>query len=248
MGKKHAIFYNAEGRGDHVRYMILASTTCTDSVDEAAEIDDWFVDVRAYLASLQPPKYPFAIDRGLADQGEGIFQDTCKKCHGTYGDSPRYPNQVVALGKVGTDPELASKGFSDADRFLDWFQRSFYGELSQAAPALGYIAPPLDGVWATAPYLHNGSVPTIAALLDSRSRPTFWRFEREGDDHPAYDEARLGWAYRELEHGKAGAMSWDERNKIYDTSLTGYGSQGHTYGDDLSELERLALMEYLKTL
>jgi cytochrome c5 len=247
-GKKHAMFYNAEGRGDHVRYMILASTTCTDSVDEAAEIDDWFVDVRAYLASLQPPKYPFAIDRGLADQGEGIFQDTCKKCHGTYGESPRYPNQVVALGKVGTDPELARQGFSDADRFLDWFQRSFYGELSQAAPALGYIAPPLDGVWATAPYLHNGSVPTIGALLDSRSRPTFWRFEREGDDHPAYDEARLGWAYRELEHGKAGAMSWDERNKIYDTSLTGYGNQGHTYGDDLSELERLALIEYLKTL
>jgi hypothetical protein len=155
---------------------------------------------------------------------------------------------VVALGKVGTDPELASKGFSDADRFLDWFQRSFYGELSQAAPALGYIAPPLDGVWATAPYLHNGSVPTIAALLDSRSRPTFWRFERAGDNHPAYDEGRLGWAYRELEHGKAGAMSWDERTKIYDTSLTGYGNQGHTYGDDLSELERLALIEYLKTL
>jgi hypothetical protein len=139
-------------------------------------------------------------------------------------------------------------GFSDADRFIDWLQRSFYGELSQAAPALGYIAPPLDGIWATAPYLHNGSVPTIAALLDSRSRPTYWQYDREGNEQPAYDETTLGWAYRELDQGKAGAMSWDERNRIYDTSLRGYGNQGHAFSDDLSESDRLALIEYLKTL
>ncbi|MCG6897432.1 MAG: hypothetical protein LJE60_10050 [Thiocapsa sp.] len=248
MRKKHAMFYNAEGRGDHVGHMMLASTTCSDSVEEVREIDAWFVDVRAYLAGLEPPKYPFAVDQALADQGYSVFETYCKKCHGRYGEDWRYPNRVVALGKVGSDPELARKGFSDADRFIDWFQRSVYGELSQIAPALGYIAPPLDGVWATAPYLHNGSVPTIAALLDSGSRPTYWRFDREGDDRPAYDEARLGWAYRELDEGKAGAMSWDERNRIYDTSLTGYGNQGHTYGDELSESERLALIEHLKTL
>jgi mono/diheme cytochrome c family protein len=248
MGKKHAMFYNGEGRGDHVRYMMLASTTCTDTVEEAAEIDAWFVDVRAYLASLQPPEYPFAIDRVLAERGASVFEKTCKECHGTYGDEPTYPNRVIALGKIKTDPELARKGFSDADRFLKWFGRSFYGELSQAAPALGYVAPPLDGVWATAPYLHNGSVPTIAALLDSRSRPTYWRFDRDGDDRPLYDDVGLGWAYRALENGKAGAMSWDERNHIYDTSLPGYGNQGHTFGDDLTDPERLALLEYLKTL
>lgn len=248
VGKKHAMFYNGEGRGDHVRYMILASTTCTDSVEEAAQIDAWFVDVRAYLASLQPPKYPFAIDHGLADQGYAVFQDTCKECHGTYGEDPRYPNRVIALGKVETDPEVARKGFSDADRFLAWFDQSFYGELSQAAPALGYVAPPLDGVWATAPYLHNGSVPTLAALLDSRSRPDFWQFDREGDEQPAYDQSAVGWAYRELNEGKSSAMSWDERNRIYDTSLKGYGNRGHTFGNDLSPSERLALLEYLKTL
>jgi cytochrome c5 len=248
MGKKHAMFYNGEGRGDHVRYMILASTTCTDSVEEAAEIDAWFVDVRAYLASLQPPKYPFKIDHALAEQGYSVFHDTCKECHGTYGEDARYPNRVIALGKVKSDPEVARKGFSDADRFIDWLQRSFYGELSQAAPALGYIAPPLDGVWATAPYLHNGSVPTIAAMLDSSSRPTYWQYDREGNEQPAYDETTLGWAYRELDQGKAGAMSWDERNRIYDTSLPGYGNQGHAFGDDLSESDRLALIEYLKTL
>ncbi|MBK1718609.1 c-type cytochrome [Thiocystis violacea] len=248
VGKKHAMFYNAEGRGDHVRYMMLASTTCTDSVEEAAAIDAWFVDVRAYFTTLKPPEYPFPIDPGLAERGYALFQETCKECHGTHGEEARYPNKVIALGKVKTDPMLARKGFGEADRFLRWFQSSFYGELSQAAPALGYIAPPLDGVWATAPYLHNGSVPTIAALLDSRQRPTYWEFDRAGDDQPAYDRDRLGWAYRSLDHGKAGAMGWDERNRLYDTGLSGYGNQGHTFGDDLSDPERTALIEYLKTL
>ncbi|MBK1645460.1 hypothetical protein CKO25_12550 [Thiocapsa imhoffii] len=248
MAKKHAMFYNAEGRGDHVRYMILASTTCTDSVAEAAEIDAWFVDVRAYLASLSPPRYPFPIDPLLAQEGATVFENTCRECHGTYGATPSYPNRVIALGKVKTDPELARKGFSDANRFLDWFGRSFYGELSQAAPALGYIAPPLDGVWATAPYLHNGSVPTLAALLESGTRPTYWEFDREGDEQPAFDPVNVGWTYRVRETGKAGAMSWDERNRIYDTSRPGYGNQGHSFGDELSTAERQALIEYLKTL
>ncbi len=248
VGKKRAMFYNAEGRGDQVRYMMLASTVCTDSVDEAAAIDAWFVHVRAYLASLEPPSYPYPIDPDLANEGYRVFQANCKKCHGTYGEDPFYPNKLVALDKVKTDPLLARKGFKEADRFLHWFQRSFYGELSQAAPALGYIAPPLDGVWATAPYLHNGSIPTIAALLQSESRPTYWEFDREGDARPAYDRNQLGWAYRVLPHGKAGATSRNERYRIYDTTSSGYGNQGHTFGDDLRTDERLALIEYLKTL
>ncbi len=248
VGKKHAMFYNAEGRGDHVRYMMLASTTCTDSVEEAAAIDAWFVDVGAYFAQLEAPKYPFPIDAQLAERGYAVFQDTCKECHGTYGERARYPNKVIALGKVKTDPAMARAGYGEADRFLKWFQRSFYGELSQAAPALGYIAPPLDGVWATAPYLHNGSVPDLAALLDSEQRPTYWEFDREAPAQPEFDRQRLGWAHRTLDHGKAGAMSWEERNRIYDTTQPGYGNQGHTFADDLTETERDAVLEYLKTL
>ena len=73
MRKKHASFYNAEGRGDQVRLMMLASTTCTDTVQEAADIDAWFVDVRAYLMTLQPPPYPYAVEQALADRGERLF-------------------------------------------------------------------------------------------------------------------------------------------------------------------------------
>jgi mono/diheme cytochrome c family protein len=248
MRKKHALFYNGEGRGDQVRYLMLTSTICTDSVEEARAMDSWFLDVRAYLATLEPPRYPYAIDQALANRGHRLFQANCKTCHGTYEDDWRYPNKVVALGKVGTDAELARAGYSDAERFLHWFQGSFYGELAYAAPALGYLAPPLDGVWATAPYLHNDSVPTLADLLESPKRPIFWEFARAQDGSPVYDQERIGWRYDRLREGKSGAMSWEARNRIYDTNQKGYGNRGHDFGDALEAEERRALLEYLKTL
>ena len=51
-----------------------------------------------------------------------------------------------------------------------------------------------------------------------------------------------------ISFGKVGAMSWAERDQIYDTSLIGYGNQGHAFADGLSVAERAALLEYLKTL
>ncbi len=246
--KKHALFYSGAGRGDHARFMMLVAAICTDTVAQAEAIDAWAPDVRAYLAELPSPKYPYPIDRSLAERGYPVFQSHCKRCHGTYAEDWRYPNQVVALGKVGTDPELARAGYADSERLRAWFQQSFYGALSQAAPALGYAAPPLDGVWATAPYLHNDSVPTLVALLDSRARPTYWRFKRTAGDQPIYDRAHVGWDYEVLTAGKAAAMSWDERNRIYDTTGKGYGNRGHAFGDVLSAEQRRALVEYLKTL
>ena len=245
VGKKHAMFYNGEGRGDHVRYMMLASTTCTDSVAEARAIDAWFKDVRAYLATLQAPPYPYPIDTELAVAGEELFKSECKKCHGTYGAKARYPNKLIALDKVGTDPMLAEKAYHDGERFVRWFNGSFYGEDSSSQPALGYVSPPLDGVWATAPYLHNGSVPTLAALLDTEARPTRWRFD--GAD-PAYDQSALGWTFRSLAKGREQFASLDEQKWVYDTTRPGFGNQGHDFGDVLSGDERRALLEYLKTL
>ena len=225
--------------------MLLAATICTDTVTDTAAIDAWFPDVRAYIESLGPPKYPFPINRGLVTQGREIFAANCARCHGSYGDDAAYPNRVIGLPRIGTDPALATSAFKDSDRFIRWYNQSFLGEISRVAPALGYIAPPLDGIWATAPYLHNGSVPSIRMLLESKKRPTYWRFAAE---IPALDQQELGWGYRAVPYGKAGAMSWEERNRIYDTTLPGYSNRGHTFGDGLTEAERDALLEYLKTL
>ena len=225
MKKKHALFYSTEGRGDHARFMMTAALLCTDSVAEAREIDDRYAaDLRAFIASLEPPRYPFAIDQTLAEQGRDVFNNTCSRCHGSYGNDWSYPNLVIALDEVGTDPALANAMTGEAERFTRWYNQSFFGELARAAPAPGYIAPPLDGVWATAPYLHNGSVPTIEALLNSNQRPKYWTRSFDSKD---YNQRTLGWNYTELDYGKAGAQNRDERKRIYDTTLTGYSNQGH---------------------
>ncbi len=242
MSKKHSMFYHGGGRGDHAPWMMTASTLCTDSVEEAKQIDSYFPDVQAFIYSLKPPEYPFEIDAALAEKGQQVFERSCGGCHGTYGSEPSYPNLIVALEEVGTDPELARSATQNEDRFIRWFNRSFYGQRAQAAPAPGYYAPPLDGVWATAPYLHNGSVPTIEALLDSASRPQRWARSFDSTD---YDPKALGWRYTEP---TAEPQDPEEGKRIYDTSRLGYSNQGHTYGDALTPDERRAVVEYLKTL
>ena len=112
--------------------------------------------------------------------------------------------------------------------------------------ARGYQAPPLDGVWASAPYLHNGSVPTLYHLLKSDTRPTVYtRSFRTGKED--YDPVKVGWRFREVEaiDPKKPAV---ERRKVYDTREPGRGNGGHEFGDDLTEAERMAVIEYLKTL
>ena len=242
MSKKHAMFYHGGGRGDHAPWMMTATTLCTDSVEEAEQIDSYFPDVQAFIYSLEPPEYPFEINTQLADKGKPVFERSCSGCHGTYGSDPSYPNLIVALDEVGTDPELALSATQRADRFIKWFNRSFYGRRARAAPAPGYYAPPLDGVWATAPYLHNGSVPTLETLLDSARRPTKWARSFDSTD---YDEKALGWRYTEP---SVDPQDPEEKNRIYDTTRLGYSNLGHLYGDELTAQEREAVVEYLKTL
>jgi mono/diheme cytochrome c family protein len=250
MQKKNAMFYVGAGRGDHARIMMTASTLCIDSVAEARAIDAYFPDIRAFLLGLRPPAWPFAVDTALAAAGRQVFDDTCARCHGTYGepgaaDDGAYPNLLVALDEVGTDPTLATGAAQFADDYVRWFNDSFFGELSFLSPARGYVAPPLDGIWATAPFLHNGSVPTLAALLESPARPTYFTRTFDTDD---YDEAAVGWRFTPRATGQDAEPDDDVRVRIYDTTLLGYGNGGHTFGDALSAGDRTALLEYLKTL
>ena len=110
----------------------------------------------------------------------------------------------------------------------------------------GYQAPPLDGIWATAPYFHNGSVPTLDGVLNSAKRPKiFTRSFRT--DEADYDKEKIGWKVEEVPAPKA-SLEAIERRKVYDTSKPGRGNGGHTYGDKLTAEERTAVTEYLKTL
>lgn len=246
MQKKPAMFNMGEARGDHARMMMAASMLCVDSIRDLEQINARAADIRAYIASLQPPKWPFDIDAELATAGREQFERNCSVCHGSYGENPAYPARLVPLGTIGTDPTLVEFAHGDGIAYVDWFNRSWYGQGATAAPGPGYVAPPLDGIWATAPYLHNGSVPDLRALLDASRRPTLWRHvARDGSDPQSYDQVNLGWRHEVPDEDKSSAT---EPERIYDTRLPGYDNGGHHFGDHLEPQQRTAILEYLKTL
>ena len=234
--KKTALYWNGMGRGDFSKLLMQASVLGLHDSTQARQVQQHFVDVAAWLKTLEPPKYPGAVDQDLALQGLAVFEENCSRCHGTYGDDWTYPTKLVSLPTVGTDPYMALY-LSRQSQLHTWYNESWYATTppySELIPEEGYVAPPLDGVWATAPYLHNGSVPTVAAVLDSEIRPNTWkRFEG------TYDLENMGLVYQEAKPRGA---------EVYDTSQPGYGNMGHYFGDKLSIEERRAVIEYLKTL
>ena len=106
--------------------------------------------------------------------------------------------------------------------------------LDTKAPYGPYAARPLYGIWAAAPFLHNGSVPTLHdLLLPPDQRPK--KFALGGRQ---YDPVKLGFVVE---------TSCSQQDCMVDTTRTGDGNGGHLWGTDLSEADRMALLEYLKT-
>lgn len=214
----------------------------------AAEIH---FDIHKFILKVEAPQFPFPIDERTAAKGREIFKEHCARCHGTHGPGGAYPNKIVPLATIGTDPLLAE---AFTDKGIDHFNKRCFGREKgadgkpiQAVLQRGYQAPPLDGVWATAPYFHNASVPTIYHVLNSKARPKI--FTRSyGGERDDYDPAKLGLKFAVLKEGHAPATPASERRKTHDTTLPGSSNAGHTFGDVLSEEERSAVIEYLKTL
>lgn len=237
--KKHAMFYTGIGRGDFARIMMASSVLTLKDSAKARIVDNNFADVQAFLYSLEPPEYPLPVDAGLVAQGKTIFTNNCANCHGTYGATETYPNLMIPLNIIGTDPKLA-QGYHLYPEFVtwyndSWFSKGIYG--AQIVAGDGYVAPPLDGIWATAPYLHNGSVPTLEDLLNSSQRPDYW--ERTGSTSDI-DYVKMGWNY--TVKSAAGGKT------VYSKDIPGCDNIGHTFGDALSTADRAALIEYLKTI
>jgi mono/diheme cytochrome c family protein len=188
--------------------------------------------LQQWIGALQPPAYPFPIDRALAARGEPIFRAQCAECHAFGGAKTGEP---IPLAWLGTDRHRfdswttqARDGFNGLDDY-DWHYSHF-------RKTSGYMAQALDGLWARAPYLHNGSVPTLADLLrDPAERP---RTFHVGSD--VYDQARVGFVSDGPDAEAGGA--------VFDTALPGNANIGHLYGTALPDAEKRALLEYLKTL
>ncbi|MEP7141625.1 MAG: hypothetical protein ABI707_02085 [Ferruginibacter sp.] len=237
--KKNAMFYNGLGRGDFGRFLMASNLLTVTDTSEAKEVDSHFNDVLAFINSIQPPKYPKAINSSMAAEGKTIFMATCKKCHGTYGDDANYPNLLIPANIIKTDSMLYNANYSNAG-FIEWWNKSWFttgDHPAKLVPYRGYIAPPLDGIWITAPYMHNGSVPNLEAMLNSKIRPTYWQ---RSFSNPSYNYDIPGWNFETKDR--------PGDSEVYNTKLKGYGNYGHYFGDKLSDKERKELIEYLKTL
>lgn len=243
---------------------------------------------------------------------------SCASCHGAY--APRYTRSrrflatpvlagmaanVTPIDIINTDP-ARMRGNSEAVETaaeVSWF--TYYGQdgCAEKYNLIGYLAQPLYGVWASAPYFHNGSVPTVLGVLDSTRRPPFWRrmskparagavMGFETDLARAYDPIAMGWRYDDLPCGSPGvtpyiacdpadpyatplvqtwlsiifangSLAWNilgnvvaptltnaqiEDRKIYNTRMHSQSNTGHEFTDVLTDAERSAIVEYLKTL
>jgi mono/diheme cytochrome c family protein len=243
--KKKTMYHTGSADTRSVRALMQFMLTPVNLPSTFEKSEGDFKDIRAYLRSLEPPKYPLPIDEKLAARGKEVFTRTCSRCHGTYGKEWTYPNRVVPLEEIGTD----RKRYDGLTKeFGDFYDRTWFARPYKGIRTAGYQAPPLDGVWATAPYFHNGSVPTVYAVLNSKARPkVFTRSYKT--DLSEYDAKKLGWKVKVLDRApEPGGVSPLEYRKVYDTGKPGRGNGGHTFGDKLSEEQRKAVIEYLKTL
>lgn len=223
--------------------------------------------------AMEPPKWvdffgADSIDEAAAKRGEAHFQTMCASCHGTYekgwsaSDASsrtlaqrfattrvRYHEQTPVMN-VGTSPQRAQGMVA----FADGLNRLAVSKWMKTVVEVqtGYVPPPLDGIWARYPYLHNQSVPTLCELLGPASARSkvFWM----GDDAVAATDLDSGCVGYPV--GDAAPASWKEDPKRkYDTTLPGLSNQGHdaflTDGNGaplLSVEKRSDLIAYLKTL
>ena len=190
--------------------------------------------VEEWIWELRPPEFPRErIDQARAARGRELYEKLCADCHAVGGEQV---GQVLELERIGTDAERANSFTAALAERMNTLGTGRPWKFSRFRKTNGYANMPLDGVWLRAPYLHNGSVPTLQDLLnDPAARPkVFYR------GYDVYDYARGGFVSSGPEAERIGFR--------YDTAVRGNGNQGHVYGAKLKRLEKDALLEYLKTL
>lgn len=241
--KRSRIYIDGFGK-KNARTLMQFTLVPQNGPDKLHKWESDFEDIAAYLESIESPKYPYPIDEALAKKGKGVFSRSCAKCHGTYGDRATYPMKDVPIEDIGTD-RIRYDAITPEERTIysdSWL--SEYDPTGIVTHPKGYTAPPLDGVWASAPYLHNGSVPTLWHLMHPEQRPKVWR----RTSATGYDTKRVGLPIESFDALPASAKTGAEKRTYFDTSIRGKSAAGHLYPAALEEDERRALIEYLKTL
>jgi hypothetical protein len=206
---------------DHITAAIAGATTESLDDDELTWIETW-------LARLPPPEYPFPIDRERAARGAVTYERQCASCH------VQRSLDVTGIEVIATDRYRLDALSADLVARMN----AFGGRTGTAAhyrKTGGYSNVLLDGIWARAPYLHNGSVPTMRDLLEPPDRrPTVFY-----TGSTVYDQEGMGFV-------SSGSSAHAGTFRV-DTRLPGNGNGGHDYGTTLSGEDKRDLLEFLKT-
>ncbi len=220
--------------------------------------------IEAWILTKEPPRYPFPINEQLSARGEKIYGQLCADCHGRNGRdfSGARVGQIVPIAAIGTDRHRLDSCTEELAAAQNSLYAGYPWRFSHFRKTYGYANLPLDGVWLRAPYLHNGSVPTLRDLLNPSSEwpPVFFRgydvFDQKNvgfvsdvarfdDDGRSRDEPADPRRYFKFDTQEkpGGGPTPRERNE----GNANMGHEGEAYGTTLSPEDKDALVEYLKT-
>ena len=209
------------------------------------------------MADFLPPSYPFHIDRPAANRGKTIFNSLCIKCHGSYEKDtnglPIYQApKLIRVSIVGTDPSR-SEFFRDPEFWKAAESSSFKGLISMSPnydiKQARYFAPRLEGIWSRFPYLHNGSVLSLWALLNPEQRSKVFSIRDAGEEF-RFDKDRVGLTSPSslLEISVLQLRAEQKAKDVYYTLRPGHSNQGHPFGANFTAPQKMDLIEYLKSL
>ena len=215
-----------DGNNDNIHERNYAAAMAIGATPDSV-IQANFNKVTTFVLQLPPPKFPYPIDQAKAERGWALFQANCADCH-AFG-SP-HVGQVTPVAAVGTDPHrLASFTQGLVTSFHSINENPFI--FDSYSKTDGYANLPIDGTWARAPYLHNGSVPTLWDLL----QPVDKRPAKFYKGYEVYDPVKVGF------------VSDQPTSYELDTTVAGNSNEGHLYGTQLTDDEKWDLIEFLKT-
>lgn len=221
-----------------------------NTMDNAEKAIPRVQEILQAMSTTGAMKFPGPIDKALALEGEKVYSKNCASCHGTYSrdiDSPKlltFPNKFVLQKEMNTDPLRWQKVTPEVKKYSDSVAISRH--VNSGHSLGGYTSPILSGLWYTAPYLHNGSVPTIWQLMNPELRPS--KFQIGGH---ALDFSNLG-ILGEMTDGifqyPSSHEPWSSPT-VYDTTKLGRNNSGHeSEFKGLTLEQKISLMEYLKLL
>ena len=229
---RRGLWLHWDGNNDRVeernKSAAIGAGATPQSLDVPAlgRIEEWILD-------LKWPAYPAArIDQTRAARGRTVYAGACASCH-DFG-APQV-GQVTPLAQIGTDGERLRSFSPELSAKMNTLGEGYPWKFSHFRKTEGYANMPLDGLWLRAPYLHNGSVPTLRALLFPETRPA--EFYRAYD---VFDWNDVGFISSGPDAQREGVR--------FDTKAKGNSNSGHLYGQDLPADQREDLLEYLKTL